>query len=165
MIIREARESDAENLVSLIKQVEKESEFMLMEAGERQITPELQQQRIQSIQRSENSTIFVAEKGEQLVGYMFAMGGTAKRNQHSLYVVIGILKDYRGQGIGTRLFEKLEDWAVERNIRRLELTTVTRNVAGVALYKKMGFEVEGTKKDSLLIDGEFVDEYYMAKLL
>jgi RimJ/RimL family protein N-acetyltransferase len=165
MFVREVRESDAESLVALIKQVEKESEFMLMEPGERQITPEQQQQRIHSIQKNENSTIFVAEYEEQLVGYMFAMGGTAKRNQHSVYVVIGILKDYRGQGIGTRLFEKLEEWAVERKIRRLELTTVTRNVAGVALYKKMGFEVEGTKKDSLLIDGEFVDEYYMAKLV
>ena len=165
MFVREIREPDAESLVALIKQVEEESEFMLMEPGERQITPEQQQQRIQTIQKSENSTIFVAEEGEQLVGYMFAMGGTAKRNQHSVYVVIGILKDYRGQGIGTRLFGKLEEWAVERKIRRLELTTVTQNVAGVALYKKMGFEVEGTKKDSLLIDGEFVDEYYMAKLV
>jgi RimJ/RimL family protein N-acetyltransferase len=165
MIVREVRESDAENLVGLIKTVEKESEFMLMEPGERLITPEQQQHRIHSIKKSENSTIFVAENEEQLVGYMFAMGGTVKRNQHSVYVVIGILKDYRGQGIGTRLFEKLEEWAVERKIRRLELTTVTQNVAGVALYKKMGFEVEGTKKDSLLIDGEFVDEFYMAKLV
>ena len=165
MFVRKVRESDAESLVALIKQVEEESEFMLMEPGERQITPEQQQQRIHSIKKSENSTIFVAEKGEQAVGYMFAMGGTAKRNQHSVYVVIGILKEYRGQGIGTRLFEKLEEWAIERKIRRLELTTVTQNVAGVALYKKMGFEVEGTKKDSLLIDGEFVDEYYMAKLV
>ncbi|WML57668.1 GNAT family N-acetyltransferase [Neobacillus sp. PS2-9] len=165
MFVREVEESDAENLVALIKQVEKESDFMLMEPGERQITPEQQQQRIHSIQKSENSTIFVAENEEQLVGYMFAMGGTAKRNQHSVYVVIGILKDYRGQGIGTTIFEKLEEWAVDRKVRRLELTTVTQNVAGVALYKKMGFEVEGTKKDSLLIDGEFVDEYYMAKLV
>ncbi|MEH7440258.1 GNAT family N-acetyltransferase [Neobacillus drentensis] len=165
MFVREVRESDSENLVGLIKKVEKESEFMLMEPGERQITPEQQQQRIHSIKKRDNSTIFVAENEEQLVGYMFAMGGTAKRNQHSVYVVIGILKDYRGQGIGTTLFEKLEEWAVERKVRRLELTTVTQNVAGVALYKKMGFEVEGTKKDSLLIDGEFVDEYYMAKLV
>jgi len=29
----------------------------------------------------------------------------------------------------------------------------------------MGFEKEGIKKDSLLVNGEYVDEYYMAKLL
>jgi RimJ/RimL family protein N-acetyltransferase len=42
---------------------------------------------------------------------------------------------------------------------------MTHNIAGIALYKKMGFEIEGTKRDSLLINGEYVDEYYMSKLL
>jgi len=165
MIIREIKVSDAESLVQLIRQVEEESEFMLMEAGERQITTEQQRTRIENMEKSENSTIFVAEKDNNLTGYLFAIGGTARRTKHSVYIVIGILKDYRGQGIGTKLFARLEEWAREQSLRRLELTTVTRNEPGVALYKKMGFEIEGTKKDSLFIDGEFVDEYYMSKLL
>ena len=93
------------------------------------------------------------------------MGGNAKRNKHSVYLVIGILAQYRGLGIGTKLFEQLEKWAKEQNIHRLELTVVTRNEAGLRLYKKMGFEIEGTKRHSLYIDGKFVDEYYMSKLL
>jgi GNAT superfamily N-acetyltransferase len=28
-----------------------------------------------------------------------------------VYLVIGIKKEFRGQGIGTKLFEELEDWA------------------------------------------------------
>ncbi|MEO2077077.1 MAG: GNAT family N-acetyltransferase [Bacillus sp. (in: firmicutes)] len=165
MNIREAGVTDAENLVALIKQVENESEFMLMEQDERQVTPEQLRNRITSFQKSGNSTLFVAEVENRLIGYMFALGGTARRNQHAVYIVIGILKDYRGKGVGTLLFKNLEEWASERNIRRLELTAVTRNTAGVALYQKMGFKVEGTKKDSLLIAGEYVDEYYMAKIL
>jgi RimJ/RimL family protein N-acetyltransferase len=50
-------------------------------------------------------------------------------------------------------------------IHRLELTVVTENQAGLQLYKKMGFEIEGTKRQSLYIDGKFVDEYYMSKLV
>ncbi len=42
---------------------------------------------------------------------------------------------------------------------------MTYNTAGIALYKKMGFEIEGTKRNSLFIDGKYVDEYYMSKLL
>lgn len=42
---------------------------------------------------------------------------------------------------------------------------MSHNKAGVALYKKQGFEIEGTKRHSLLVNGQFVDEYYMAKLL
>jgi RimJ/RimL family protein N-acetyltransferase len=29
----------------------------------------------------------------------------------------------------------------------------------------MGFEVEGVKKHSLFVNGEYVDEYYMAKYI
>ena len=165
MMVREINVSDAENLVNLIREVEEESEFMLMEAGERQLTTEQQRIRIENMKKSENSTIFVVEKGNNLVGYLVVMGGTARRTKHAVYIVIGILKDYRGQGIGTKLFVRLEEWARNRGIHRLELTTVTKNEPGVALYKKMGFEIEGTKRDSLFIDGEYVDEYYMSKLL
>lgn len=165
MIIREVRTSDADNLVQLIQQVEMESEFMLMEAGERQISPEQQRNRIESMKNNENTTIFVAEIDNKLAGYLFAIGGTARRNKHSVYIVIGILKEFRSRGIGTVLFEKLEEWAKDRNIHRLELTTVIRNEAAVGLYKKIGFEIEGTKRNSLFIEGEFVDEYYMAKFL
>ncbi|HLR52187.1 MAG TPA: GNAT family N-acetyltransferase [Candidatus Avamphibacillus sp.] len=88
----------------------------------------------------------------------------AKRAPHA-FVLIGIHPDYRGQGIGSKLFAHLEQWANERDIHRLELTVVCENEAGVASYKKHGFEVEGTKRDSLFIDGTYYDEYYMAKLL
>lgn len=165
MIIREVVVKDAAELAALIQQVEAESDYMLMEAGERETIPEQQRSRIESMKNTINSTIFVAEKDNRLIGYLFAIGGTARRTKHSVYIVIGILKDYRGLGVGTSLFQNMMEWAKERNIHRLELTTVTRNEAGVALYKKMGFEIEGTKKASLFIDGEFVDEYYMAKLL
>jgi RimJ/RimL family protein N-acetyltransferase len=32
-------------------------------------------------------------------------------------------------------------------------------------YKKMGFEIEGTKRHSLFVNGKYIDEYYMAKFL
>jgi RimJ/RimL family protein N-acetyltransferase len=165
MIIREARLEDAQQLANLIQQVENESEFMLFEPGERKLTPEKQRTMIENISKQKNSTIFVAEDYEKLVGYLMAFGGNAKRNRHSAYLVVGILKEHRGKGVGTELFRKLESWARERNIHRLELTVMTQNQAGIALYKKMGFEIEGTKKHSLLVNGLFMDEYYMAKIL
>jgi len=42
---------------------------------------------------------------------------------------------------------------------------MTHNKAGIALYKKRGFEIEGTKRHSMLVNSHYVDEYYMAKLL
>jgi RimJ/RimL family protein N-acetyltransferase len=42
---------------------------------------------------------------------------------------------------------------------------MAHNERGIALYKKCGFEIEGMKKKSLYIDGEWIDEYYMGKIL
>ncbi|MDQ0351357.1 RimJ/RimL family protein N-acetyltransferase [Alkalibacillus filiformis] len=165
MNIREVHVSDAEKLSTLIQQVDETSEYMLWEPGERNISGDQQEKMIDSFLEKANSTILVAEFEGQLVGYLLAMGGNARRNSHSAYVVLGVLQGYRGHGIGTRLFSELERWATESDIHRLELTTVVRNEAGVSLYKKMGFEIEGTKRDSLFIGGEFVDEYYMSKIL
>jgi RimJ/RimL family protein N-acetyltransferase len=78
---------------------------------------------------------------------------------------MGILQSFTGQGIGTMLLGELERWAHQNKIHRLELTAIVHNAAGLALYRKMGFETEGTKRHSLFINGSYVDECYMAKLL
>ncbi|RAN76847.1 GNAT family N-acetyltransferase [Bacillus sp. SRB_331] len=165
MLIREIEIEDAENFINLIKEVENTSDFMLMEAEERKTTIEQQQKQLERIKQQNNSTIFVAEEKEKLIGYLIAMGGTVKRIKHSAYLVIGILQEHRGKGIGTKLFENVTTWAPKHNISRLELTTVTENESGVALYKKSGFDIEGTKRSSLCINGKTFNEYYMAKLL
>ncbi|MDL4842057.1 GNAT family N-acetyltransferase [Aquibacillus rhizosphaerae] len=165
MIVREVETSDAENLANLIKQVDESSQYMLWEAGERDIQSENQLKMIDGIKNAENSTILVAEKDNELVGYLIVIGGNAQRNKHSAYIVIGILKGYRGKGIGKQLINKLDQWAANQNVSRLELTVVTKNEGALSLYKKLGFEIEGIKRNSLLINDEFVDEYYMSKLL
>jgi RimJ/RimL family protein N-acetyltransferase len=35
----------------------------------------------------------------------------------------------------------------------------------VAPYEKSDFVVQGTRRDSVLVEGNYVDEYYMARLL
>ncbi|WEG14467.1 GNAT family N-acetyltransferase [Pullulanibacillus sp. KACC 23026] len=165
MLIREIRIDDAENLITLIKEVEDQSDFMLMEAGERKTTPEQQQKQLERINQQTNSTLFVAEENGKLVGYLIVLGGTVKRTKHCAYLVVGILQDYRGQGIGTKLFDNVTKWALKHNLSRLELTVVTENKAGVALYKKSGFDIEGTRRNSLVIEGRTFNEYYMSKLV
>jgi len=109
--------------------------------------------------------VFAAQEDGSLVGYLSANGGRFTRNKHSAYIVVGILEHFTSRGIGTVFFQKLENWAREQQIHRLELTVMVHNQRGVGLYQKMGFTIEGIKKDSLLVDGTYVDEYFMAKLI
>lgn len=87
-----------------------------------------------------------------------------KRIKHTAYIVVGIREAHRGKGIGTKFFSELDLWAKENLISRLELTVMCPNVIAKHLYEKNGFEIEGIKKKSMLVDGVYVDEFYMAKL-
>ncbi|WP_245975320.1 GNAT family N-acetyltransferase [Oceanobacillus chungangensis] len=164
-MIRQALGSDAEELAVLIGQVETESPYMLYGAGERKITAEKQAQMIETLTKKSNSEILVSVENNKLAGYLFAIGGNTIKNKHCAYIVIGISAENRGRSIGTRLFQELEKWALNHGIHRLELTVVTENIAGVKLYERAGFKIEGIKQDSLFMDGRFVDEYYMSKIL
>lgn len=165
MNIRQLVSSDVERFAQLVHDVENTTDFMLFNPGERKINIDNQRKMIQTFEVECNSAIFVCEINQELVGYVMAKGGFANKNKHSVYLVVGILEGYRGRGVGTELFKELNKWAIEHQIHRLELTTIAHNQPAIALYKKMGFEVEGTKKDSLKIHNEYVDEIYMAKLI
>lgn len=138
---------------------------MMLEPGERTTSLDDLRRRIQRMINAPNQTILVVDDGEQLVGYLSAAGGNYRRNQHCAHIVVGIRQAYVGQGLGTRLFRAIETWARANNLHRLELTVMAHNEAGIALYTKMGYEEEGIRRHALMVDGNWVDELFMAKLL
>lgn len=163
--IRTATPDDAAAFLALRQRIDVETKFMMLEPGERQSTVEQERERLANNARADNKETFLAEDDGQLVGWLWANGGDYRRNHHMVHIVIGIREAYTGRGIGARLFEACEQWARAKNLHRLELTVMTHNARGIALYKKMGFEIEGTAKHQMKVDGEYVDLYTMAKLL
>ena len=166
MVIRTATESDAEALLWLLKRLDEETRFMMYEPGERTTTAREQQELLRDVLASTNGTVLLAEEVGRTVGFLEASGGGFRRNRHVVHLVIGVLKAYAGRGIGSALLEGAELWARERGgIHRLELTVMAHNGGAVALYEKASFAIEGTRRHSMLVDGSYVDEHYMAKLL
>lgn len=163
--IRPATPDDAAAFLALRQQVDEETRFMMLEPGERQATVEQERERLINTAKADNKQTFLAEDDGRLVGWLWANGGDFRRNDHMVHIVIGLREAYTGQGIGKRLFETCEQWAREQHLHRLELTVMTHNLRGLALYKKMGFEIEGTARHQMKVDGEYVDLHFMAKLL
>jgi len=62
---------------------------------------------------------------------------------------MGILQAYTGRGLGSQFFKALEEWAMKHNIHRFELTVMSHNERAISLYRKMGYQTEGVKQDSL----------------
>jgi L-phenylalanine/L-methionine N-acetyltransferase len=87
------------------------------------------------------------------------------RRGHVGEVGICVHDDFHGRGIGSALMAALTDasdnWL---NLRRLELTVYVDNEPAIRLYKKFGFEVEGTRRGDAFRAGTFVDSYAMARL-
>jgi RimJ/RimL family protein N-acetyltransferase len=163
--IRPVALEDAAALCALRSQIDAETKFMMLEPGERATTVEQQREQIDKLLATDNQLIFLAVAEGKLVGFLAAIGGAFKRNHHNVHIVVGVLDAYTRRGIGTQLFTACEKWARDQHLHRLELTVMTHNDLGIALYKKMGFVIEGTSKDMLCIDGQFVDLHYMYKLL
>ena len=76
-----------------------------------------------------------------------------------------ILKEYWGQGIGKKLLELQETHAKAQGISRIEAMVRVKNERGVKLYEHNGYKIEGTRRRAAKIDGEFFDEYFIAKIL
>ena len=166
MTIREVKEDDAVALLALMRLLDRETAFMLYEPDERQTTVAQQLAFIRRLRETPNRTLFVAvnEAGD-LVGYVAALGGSARRNAHKADVVIGVAQEFAGCGLGTRLMMRIEVWARTIGLHKLELTVMAHNGRAVALYRKMGFVDEGRQVDSLQVDGRFVDELTLGKIL
>ncbi|RDI45454.1 GNAT family N-acetyltransferase [Falsibacillus pallidus] len=117
-MIRQATVKDAEKLAALMMRVDGQSDFMMFEAGERTLTAEQMEKRILSVEKQSNSVILIAADEEDLIGYMFAIGGTANKNRHSAYLVIGIDEAFTGKGVGKEFFAEMERWARSKGMHR-----------------------------------------------
>ncbi|MBN6335401.1 GNAT family N-acetyltransferase, partial [Escherichia coli] len=59
------------------------------------------------------------------------------------------------------MIDMCDNWL---RVERIELTVFADNAPAIAVYKKYGFEIEGTGRRCALRNGEYVDAYYMARM-
>jgi putative acetyltransferase len=119
----------------------------------------------ESLAPGKTDLILVAELHGNVVGNAGLHPiGTHLRRRHALGLGIAVASTARRQGVGTALMAALCDFADRwAGALRLELHVYTDNAAAIALYRKFGFEIEGTHRGYALRDGVFVDSYSMAR--
>lgn len=82
---------------------------------------------------------------------------------HSGILGMGIRREYRGKGLGSRLIRAAIEDAEAKGLSRIELWVADRNETAKALYLKYGFKVEGRMERYLKIDGVYRSVIMMAR--
>ncbi len=112
-----------------------------------------------------NARILLAEVNGKIVGHVGIHPVPRSRRAHAATLGMAIRDEWQGRGIGTALLREAimlaDDWL---HLLRLELTVYTDNKAGVRLYRKFGFLIEGTHRLYALREGTYVDAYSMARI-
>lgn len=108
----------------------------------------------------------VACSGTELVGNLgLHLNLKTPRRAHAGSFGMGVPSAWQRKGVGSALLAAALDLADNwLGLARLELTVYVDNEAALGLYKKFGFQIEGTLRGYSLRDGALVDAYTMARM-
>ena len=101
----------------------------------------------------------------QIVGMLSLQVSPRLRRAHVGDLGMAVHDKWAGKGVGSALIKAAIDLADRwLNLSRLELTVYTDNEPALRLYKRLGFEIEGTHRKYAFRDGAYVDAYTMARV-
>ena len=111
-----------------------------------------------------NFPYYIVAHGESVVGWCDVSPVFGGSRAHIGVLGMGLLPEYRHQGLGAQLLDAALTHAWRIGLRRVELTVRADNLNARRLYEKFGFESEGLNRRASLIDAEYQDIVPMAVL-
>ncbi|MFN2323820.1 MAG: N-acetyltransferase family protein [Trueperaceae bacterium] len=159
--LRRARPGDAEAWHALQATIYAEGRAFV---GDGAPSPGALAARLRSLEPNDGVVVFAVAAGAP-VAWAEAYRLGSKRLAHVAMLTIAVADGWRGHGVGTELMVALEAWAHRARVRKLQLHVRARNQAAIALYRRLGYAVEGVLAEQVAADGGFEDEWVMARSL
>ena len=156
LILREARDDDADGVIALVDRVYREYEGCVLDVDGEE--PELRSP------ASSFDGFWVVEKDGEIVGSCgYSLVDT--NHEERLFEIKKVYLDrmLRGQGIGRHLIELLESRADELDADRIQMWSDTRFETAHKVYLRLGYTRPGKTRD--LNDKSGTTEYYFEKCL
>ena len=115
------------------------------------------------LQPKHDSAIFGAFENEELQALVGLQRESMVKLAHKAFIWgMYVAPDFRTRGVGSLILQHaLRHAATVLGVRQVNLGVNTRNLAAVALYRKLGFVEYGLERGFLLVSGELHDEYQM----
>ena len=166
--LRAPREEDAGAMLDFIRRAVRETDYLALTPAETDAyTVESEADFLRDPIRSPNKLMIVAEVDGRVAGNCQLIFMSSEKTRHRAAVMIGLLREFWGLGIGSAMFAEMERVARERGgIRQLELEVIEGNERARGLYRKMGFTVMAEHPDAFrLSDGSSHAAIFMRKVL
>jgi putative acetyltransferase len=163
VVVRRVRRDDAAAVAAMMADPQVARGLLQMPHG----SDEFWRKRIDEMPAGNSALdlMLVADRGGVVLGNAGLHGVPALRRRHVAGMGIAVAASAQGQGVGSALMAALLDWADNwAQILRIELTVFSDNAPAIALYRKFGFEHEGTHRAYALRDGVYGDVHAMARL-
>ena len=109
-----------------------------------------------------NYAQYVALVDNNIVGWTDIIPHQKELIKHVGLLGIGVVAEHRKNGIGRELLAHTINHAKEVGLKRLELEVFANNSTAIALYKQLGFEHEGTKRNARYINDHYEDVCIMS---
>ena len=165
-LIRSPKEEDIQGMLDYLYRSAGETEFIIRYPEECGIyTPEMEKALFDRVNDADNEAMLVCLVDGKVAGNCQIAWKKSLKTRHRAAVAIALLKEYWGQGIGTRMFEEMIRIAEENEqILQMELEFIEGNRRARALYEKMGFRITGVRPNAIrLKDGTLLNEYTMIR--
>jgi ribosomal protein S18 acetylase RimI-like enzyme len=94
-----------------------------------------------------DATTFVAQIADAVIGFVNVMFVARDKNpllqpiSYARVGSVGVAEGHRGQGIGTELMRRAEEWAAAKGAKHLTLNVWAFNKRALEMYEELGYEV------------------------
>lgn len=112
-----------------------------------------------------NWPVYYAVSDKQVVGWIDITPSPNPRMAHRGFLGMGLLKKFRGKGLGTQLMQKSLAHAKDIGLEKIELSVYSENISAIKLYKKCGFQEMGSIKHYRKFKGRYFDTIEMELFL
>lgn len=164
--VREATPADAATLVAHLQELAAEPGINIPLAPDEIIGVEQERAVLEDFERSEHAIMLIAQAEGQLVGELSLRTISQRRAvRHVATLGMSVKAAWRRKGVGRELLSAALEWAPTAGIKRIELYVYARNTPAIALYERLGFAIEGTRRGFIREGDAYLDDLVMARIL
>lgn len=157
--VRPARQADLTGIVGAMRQVVEDGGYIPAESVAQEVDHD---QALLRHNELESRMFFVATVDNEVVGWVHIRSPELDKLAHTAELTLGVLEEYRGNGIGSHLLQRGLEWAAARGYEKVYQSIPATNEEAIEFLETHGWSEEAVRENHYTIDGQYVDEVMLA---